>query len=335
MRPGTRIALAAQGFGRPRPDRGRHPPAQSDARPARRSCRSTRSTSSNAATTSAVRPARRLRQGACSTGCTSRRRTATSSTGRTRPASCRVDMWPLFRWRMDAYREKHTRQNALGAAERRRCSTGCAQSSLPEGRSPASEIEHESNVRRGPMVGLVRRQAGARVPLPRGARWSSAGRSRFERRYALRRAGPAGRALDDRDRPARRGPRAPSARRRRHGIGTLRDLADYYRLKGPEVAVAAARARGRRRPRPGDASPDGSAMAGPSRWRTATPASRAGSTTGRCCRRSTPSSGSAAATERMFGFHYRIEIYTPQPKRVSATTCCRCSSTTRSSGGST
>ena len=43
---------------------------------------------------------------------------------------------------------------------------------------------------------------------------------------------------------------------------------------------------------------------------------RAGPTPARCCRRSTRSIWFRPRTERLFGFRYRIEIYTPAPKRV-------------------
>ena len=42
----------------------------------------------------------------------------------------------------------------------------------------------------------------------------------------------------------------------------------------------------------------------------------AGSTPGRCSRRSTPLVFDRDRVERLFGMRYRIEIYTPAPKRV-------------------
>ena len=99
--------------------------------------------------------------------------------------------------------------------------------------------------------------AGRRASRPSStcsgrARLASAGRGpNFERRYDLtERVLPAGGAwTPDADR-GRRQPRAAPARAAKHlGVGTVRDLADYFRIKLTDCPAAVGRARGGRRAR--------------------------------------------------------------------------------------
>ena len=93
-----------------------------------------------------------------------------------------------------------------------------------------------------------------------------------------------------------------------HGVGTAADLADYHRLKHTRDAV---RRTGRGRP----AARRSRSRGGRSRRISIpTPKIPRRIEPRRCSVRSTRSSGSAIATERLFGFHYRIEIYTPKPQ---------------------
>ncbi|MEZ5178683.1 MAG: crosslink repair DNA glycosylase YcaQ family protein [Acidimicrobiales bacterium] len=97
---------------------------------------------------------------------------------------------------------------------------------------------------------------------------------------------------------------------RAHGVGTVRDLADYFRLNIPESRslVAELVAEGRL---------EQVAVEG---WRepaySIRPADPGGSGAGRCCRRSIRSCEERARTERIWGFRYRLEIYTPSHQRV-------------------
>ena len=99
---------------------------------------------------------------------------------------------------------------------------------------------------------------------------------------------------------------------RSHGVATAQCLRDYYRL---DVGVDG-------RPavdgwsRPGSCSRSGSRAGSARHISIATPRCLAESTPARCSARSTRSSGSATRTEAIFDFHYRIEIYVPEPKRV-------------------
>ncbi|THG28775.1 winged helix-turn-helix domain-containing protein [Naasia lichenicola] len=225
-----------------------------------------------------------------------------------------VDMWPLFRWRMDAYREKHTRQDAW--VQQNGAMLDWLRTELAaRGPLAASEIEHESNVRRGPWWGWSDVKEGLEYLFWWGE-VASAGRSRFERRYALaEQVVPA----EIREIEVARPDAIRELLRRAavsYGVGTLRDFADYYRLKGPEVAVAAAELEDA-----GDLVPV--RVAGWERNGRPIPAWR--HRDARLPRRISdgallspfdPIVWERSRTERMFGFHYRIEIYVPQPKRV-------------------
>ncbi|WP_419819328.1 winged helix-turn-helix domain-containing protein [Glaciibacter flavus] len=220
-----------------------------------------------------------------------------------------VETWPLMRWRMQVYRDYFAQDG--GWADANRPMLAWLRDELAaNGPLPASAIEHESNVRRGPWWGWSDVKRGLEVLFRQGD-VVTAGRMRFERTYALpEQVLPSSileRVVSREDAHAQLIEQSARA----HGIGTEKDLADYFRLKRVDVRPAIARlvdegsllpvtVDGRRAPA----------------WlhRDARLPRRIGADA--LLSPFDPVVWERARTERMFGFHYRIEIYTPAEKRI-------------------
>ena len=151
-------------------------------------------------------------------------------------AFVRKEDWPLFRWRMRQYQERYGTGNAWFAAHESTL-TWLRSELAAKGPLAASEIEHDANRRSGPWWGWSEvKRALERMFL--FGEVAIAGRTRFQRRYGLVEdvlpASVLDRTVTEADAIRELMRRSAVA----HGIGTVRDFADYYRLKGPAVAVA-------------------------------------------------------------------------------------------------
>lgn len=223
-----------------------------------------------------------------------------------------VDAWPLFRWRMREYREKHATSSWVQANGEM---LDWLRAELRErGPLAASQIEHDANVRRGPWWGWSDVKEGLEYLFWWGE-VTSAGRTRFERRYALAEQVLPATVMGtevSRDEAHRELLRRAA---RAHGVGTAKDFADYYRLRGPEVNTAL-----RDLEHAGEIVPvevDGWLAQGrPARaWRHRDARLPRRIETVALLSPFDPVVWERGRTERIFGFHYRIEIYTPAPRR--------------------
>jgi uncharacterized protein YcaQ len=229
-------------------------------------------------------------------------------------AFMRKEDWPLFRWRMESYRRKYDAADSWFEANRETVEW-LRRELAANGPLAASEIEHDANTRTGPWWGWSAVKRALEFLFLFGE-VAIAGRTRFQRRYALVEDVLDARVLDrsvTTDDAVRELIRRSAVA---HGIGTAKDFADYYRIK---VAPAMAAIR--------DLEDAGELI--PVRvpgWESA--GRPAAAWMHRDARK--PRHVEAAAllspfdpvvwyrdrALRMFGFHYRIEIYTPAPQRV-------------------
>jgi uncharacterized protein YcaQ len=223
--------------------------------------------------------------------------------------------WALFRWRMRNYRLQYGDPED-GWFQQNRSTVEWLRSELAaNGPLAAGEIEHDANTRTGPWWGWSDVKKALEYMFYFGE-VAIAGRTRFQRRYALVDTVIPGeildREVDEADAVRELVRRSAVA----HGIGTLGDLADYFRLKRAPAAVAV-----RELEESGELVPV--TVQG---WeRNGTPEK---AWIHRDARRPRRVEATALLSPfdpvvwyrdralRMFDFHYRIEIYTPEPKRV-------------------
>ncbi len=220
-----------------------------------------------------------------------------------------VETFPLLRWRMADFRAHSTKPGSWAEANPQMLRWLLAELA-EKGPLPASAIEHESNKGTGSWWGW----SDVKVGLETLFRWGdvvSAGRTRFERTYALpEHVLPAEIASREVTRPdAIRELVAISAKA--HGIGTAGDIADYFRLKGVDAQPAI-----RDLEASGELLPVSVEGWNKPAWlhRDARQPRRIEATA--LLSPFDPMVWQRDRAERLFDFHYRIEIYTPQPKRV-------------------
>lgn len=229
--------------------------------------------------------------------------------------------YPLFGFRQQRFRERYfAGKDSWGLSAGAETIAWLRDELAAKGPLAASEIEHDANVRRGPWWGWSEVKQALEVMF-RSGELATAGRTRFERRYALVEhvlpssvLGVSVPVADAARELVRKAARA-------HGIGTVGDLADYYRLSNAAAKQAV-----------DELVADGELI--PVRvngWQ------RSGRPLGvdkpnaylhreaRVPRKITatallspfdPVVWERDRLLRMFGMSYRIEIYTPAPKRL-------------------
>ena len=221
-----------------------------------------------------------------------------------------VDHWPLFRWRMDARRERWYAQKDSWVRDNAAMLDWLRAELAANGPLPASRIQHDSGKGEGGWWGWSSVKLGLEYLFGWGE-VVSAGRTRFERTYALAEQQLPASVIESRvsETDAVRQLMAQSARA--HGVGTVRDLADYYRIKQAPAALALA-----------DLVDSGEVLpVSVDGWKQQAYLHRDARVprsinAGALLSPFDPVVWERARAERMFDFHYRIEIYTPEPKRV-------------------
>jgi uncharacterized protein YcaQ len=222
--------------------------------------------------------------------------------------------WPLFRWRMQAYREQAAADDAHWSQQNAPMLQWLKAELAANGPMRASAIEHDANKRSGPWWGW----SDVKIGLETLFRWGdvvSGGRERFERVYALPEQVFATELLD-REIPAADAHRALIAQAARaHGIGTVKDLADYFRLRTEPARAAIAELEDAGELVPVEVPGWGRNGAPGAAWLHRDARLPRSLDAAAVLSPFDPVVWERARALRLFGFHYRIEIYTPQEKR--------------------
>ena len=226
-----------------------------------------------------------------------------------------VSTWPLLRWRMHDHDAKWRADEGSWLASKPQMARWLLDEIRDQGPLPASLVQHDAELfptptRTGPWWGWGDVKRGLEALFRTGA-LVSAGRRRFERVYALPEQvlPPAvlGVEVDRAEAHRQLVERAARA----SGVATAADLADYWRLKAADVAPALRDLHDAGVVQP--VTVDG--WAAPA-WLHAEARLPRRVEADALLSPFDPVVWHRPRAERLFGFRYRIEIYTPQAQRV-------------------
>ena len=221
-----------------------------------------------------------------------------------------IQDWPLFRWRMDFYRDWYRRHPDAWVHGNDKAVAWVLAELSAKGPLTASSIEDDTRRGRTGWWDWSETKRALEY-LFRVGEVVAAGRKGFERVYALpSQKLPA--AIIDREVPEDEAVRILIARSARaHGVGTVRDLADYYRIKQAPAREAISSLVDS-----GELIPVTVAGWKEKAWLHRDARIPRRMEAGALLSPFDPVVWERARALRLFGFHYRIEIYTPAPQRV-------------------
>jgi uncharacterized protein YcaQ len=226
-----------------------------------------------------------------------------------------VSTWPLFRFRMHDHDSKWRGDASSWLSTSPRMERWLLDEIRDKGPLPASLVEADATVfprpdRTGPWWGWGDVKRGLESLFRTGA-LVSAGRRRFERVYALpEQVLPADVLAVDVDRHESHR-RLVAHAARAFGVATTSDLADYFRLKSADVVPAL-----RELHDEGVVEPVVVPGWGPTAWLHRAARVPRALESDAVLSPFDPVVWHRPRAERLFGFHYRIEIYTPREKRI-------------------
>lgn len=227
-----------------------------------------------------------------------------------------LETWPLWRWKMREARAKYTGDPSHWVSANSEMLDWLRAELAANGPQQAGKIQHESgSKRRGGWWEWSDVKTGLEYLFFMGE-VVSAGRTRFERTYALaEQVLPAELLATDVDKhDAIKTLLLTSASA--HGVGTVRDLADYFRL--PQTYAAGVLAELAEEGALIPVTVEGWERGGRRLTAYLHPEARLPRRIEATALFSPfdPVVWERERALRLFGFHYRIEIYTPAPKRV-------------------
>lgn len=225
----------------------------------------------------------------------------------------RIENWPLYRWRMNAYRDKYSTKWGMEAGNKKLIEQIISQLRA-NGPMTTGQFETEANVRKGSWWGWSDLKEALEYMFLVGD-LVSGGRDSFKRLYALPEQVLPHSILDntpsDADAKKKLFLQAATAT----GVGTYTDIADWHRMSptNNKKIFAELVESGQLL----EVQVDGWAQPGFVNASTSLEGLDAKAPGARTTILSPfdPVCWKRDRIERMFGFEYRIEIYTPEPKR--------------------